>query len=207
LPTGISPANFRLTGRTERFKKASTLKLHASLMAGHHMTHSFMKTICLLFALIWSVQQLPAQTLDDINDFQCQCGDVSYAPLLLFTNGPGRIFPFEDGQMLEVGREYSMIAIPDRGYVFTNWTEVNVFTFIFTNYDAAGNPVLPPVTSTVLSPVPTNIKDPILKFTMPPEIVLANTSIKITQDSGWQANFVPESRERRIRKVSCDSSH
>ena len=38
---------------------------------------------------------------------------MQYAPLELFTNGPGRITPLHAGQMLEVWQTYNMVATPD----------------------------------------------------------------------------------------------
>jgi len=52
---------------------------------------------------------------------------IAYAPLQVFTNGPGRISPFHSGQMLEVWGTYSMVAIPDPGFSFISWEWVDVF--------------------------------------------------------------------------------
>ncbi len=141
-----------------------------------------------------AVQQLPAQMADDFHGSAVQRSDVSYAPLLLFTNGAGRIFPFDDGQMLEVGRRYFMVAIPDRGFAFSSWQPVNVFTF--TEYVRDGSGGIIERTSTVVIPTPEYIKEPVLRFTMEPEQVLfdiPNVRV-VTQSTGWQANFVPVGR-------------
>ena len=88
-----------------------------------------MKTILLLLAAILAVQELPAQTASDIPRSVAQDSGDSYAPLMLFTNGGGRIVPYQDGQMLETGRTYVMVAIPSRGFAFSSWQPVVVFTF------------------------------------------------------------------------------
>jgi hypothetical protein len=161
-----------------------------------------MKSIYLLLALILTVQQLPAQTSDDIHGFRGKNNNASYAPLLLFTNGPGRIYPFQSGRMLQVGREYYMIAIPDRGYVFTNWNEVNVFTITSAEIDFNTSPPTTNfITSTVLSPVPAYTRNPLLRFTMEPEQVLYNINgNSLTESIGWQANFVPLTRDVSHRR-------
>ena len=151
-----------------------------------------MKTITLLLlALTLAVQQLPAQMPDAIQDFANNDRHASYAPLNLFINGSGTVFPFHDGQMLHIRLQYSIVAVPDPGYIFTNWTKVVVFTFTEITINAQGQPN-PPITSTVLSSVPTNIRSPRLEFTMQPEEVIYNDpGVRIiTEGIGWQANFV-----------------
>jgi hypothetical protein len=152
-----------------------------------------MKHIFLLLAAIFAAQQLPAQQKNDIHGCASHGLTVSYASLALFTNGSGRIFPFQDGQMLRVGREYSMFAIPDRGFVFTNWNQVNVFTLTSVEIDYN---TIPPttnfVTSVDVSPLPAGPGLPFLRFTMEPEQTLYETaSGSLTVSVGWQANFVP----------------
>jgi len=94
--------------------------------------------------------------------------------------------------MLQVGRDYLMVAIPKRGYVFTNWQPVNEFHYTITTIDDNGA-TNPPITSTVISLVPPSSTRPVLRFTMQPEIVIVDIpgTLKITESSGWQANFVP----------------
>src|SRR6187455_1031015 len=60
---------------------------------------------------------------------------TAYAPLQVFTNGPGRISPFHAGQMLEVWGTRRMVAISDPGFAFISWEWVDVFikTTRFTN--------------------------------------------------------------------------
>ena len=161
-------------------------------------------TLLLLLAGIMAEQPLPAQLIDDAQSFAGNNKrNVSYAPLSLTINGAGRIFPFYDGQMLRVGRNYLMIVVPDRGYVFSGWTKVNVFTFTEFTLDPSGNPN-PPIYSTVLSSVPTNIRNPILGFEMEPINVLYDVpGVRIiTQSFGWEANFVP--RKKRGSETSGD---
>lgn len=116
------------------------------------------------------------------------------APLLLYINGSGKIVPFHDGDMLDVGRKYVMTAVPDRGYVFTNWVQVNVFAE--TQVCSECNP---PVTNTSIEVIPLDPvpgKNRVLHFTMEPEQVLVESAnFELTLDTGWQANFVPAARK------------
>jgi hypothetical protein len=143
----------------------------------------------LLLTSILAVQQLPAQPSDDNHGSAVRASDASYAPLLLYTNGAGRIIPFEDGQMLQVGRRYFMIAIPDRGCVFANWTPVSVFT---TTAIVTNNGVPTVLTNTITSTGPAYTRCPALIFTMQPvEVIEENSLLTISVSEGWQANFVP----------------
>ena len=153
-----------------------------------------------------AVQQLPAQVADDSRDFAITSSDVLFAPLPLFTSGAGRIFPFEDGQMFQVGHRYVMVAIPDRGYVFTNWMPVNVFTFSIVTYDQNGVPLT--TVSTEVSPVFEYIRHPILKFAMPPEeetIAEFPGFLKITRSSGWQGISWPGGERCRPEEIPSKS--
>jgi hypothetical protein len=109
---------------------------------------------------------------------------------LLYTDGPGRFFPFHDGQMLQVGRNYEMIAVPQWGYVFTHWTPVDVFTITEIKYDLDGNP-LPPMVFTMVSPEQEVIRKPVLRFAMQPvEVILDVPGVEnITLSRGWKAHF------------------
>ena len=120
---------------------------------------------------------------------ECQSCAQSTAPLHLFVNGSGSISPFIDGQMLNIGQNYEMTAIPDAGSVFSSWQPVNVFTFtnITINPDGSTNP---PTISVVPSLVPAYTNQASLDFTMQPVTVLTSTpSLTITESTGWQANF------------------
>jgi hypothetical protein len=162
------------------------------------------KRICLLLALLLVAQRLPAQTQNDDHGPTFHRRNVSYAPLSLFTTGAGRIVPFEDGQMLQVGRNYVMAAIPQRGYVFANWQPVNVFTETITAVDDNG--VTNTITSMVPSLVPPSSTRQVLRFTMQPEVLITNIPgvVTITESSGWQANFVPARRHGFGRDESRD---
>jgi hypothetical protein len=112
------------------------------------------------------------------------------APLYLFTSGTGSITPLQDGQFLTVGESYDITAIPDSGFMFSSWQPVNVF--VFNNYftDISGNLVTN--SSTVASPFPSYTETSSLTFTMQPVQIVVNTGVElITENSGWQANFVP----------------
>ncbi len=118
--------------------------------------------------------------------------DTNTAPLYLFIAGSGEISQLQNGQMLNVGQDYEMTALPDAGFIFSSWQQVNIFTFEQITIDANGNPN-PPIISQVTSPVPPSVFQPVLDFTMQPEMVLLNNPgvETITQSSGWQANFTP----------------
>jgi len=120
-----------------------------------------------------------------------------YAPLLLVNNGGGRVESLRDGEMLKVGRNYFMTASPNRGYVFAVWRRVNGFDYVSVTLDVHGNPS-PPVTSTVLSPIPSLDKNPVLNFTMPPEDLLFDSPgvETITKRLGWEAVFVKATAPR-----------
>jgi len=148
-----------------------------------------MKSIgLLLFVFNLAIQSLTAQTVDSQRPTP---GNRTYAPLNLFINGAGRIVPFEAGQMLCVGRSYTMLALPDRGYVLESWQPVNVFTSIIIYLDNNGEFVTN--TATTVAPLPVYFNRRALRFTMQPEIVIVDNSpgFKIISSEGWQANFVP----------------
>ncbi len=135
---------------------------------------------------------------------QSHAQGVIYAPLFLFTSGAGSVSPLQDGQLLEVGQTYDMEAIPDDGYVFSSWQPVNVFNFSQIVYDPIT--LLPASTnmSTVPSPVPNFIEQPLLAFTMQPESVIVDTpSLMTTENSGWQANFVPVPEQSSFALIVC----
>lgn len=158
-----------------------------------------MKNIFILLALMSLTLQMPAQTTSDGHNSGFQSDAVSRAPLLLFTNGQGQVFPLRNGQifrlhngqMLEVGGNYVLEAVPDRGFAFTNWNPVRVFTFTEVILDESGNANT--ITNMVVSPVPNYTRNPVLRFTMQPVEVLYDVPGvgTITEGEGWQANFVP----------------
>jgi hypothetical protein len=156
-----------------------------------------MKIIFFLWAAMLTVLPLSAQTAGDRIGSFAHDNDDSYTPLMLFTNGNGRILPFRDGQMLETGRTYFMAAIPDRGYAFSSWQPIVIFTFIEYTRGPSGNLVERTSEDTV--PEAQYTPDPILRFTMQPEQVLFDIpNVRtVTQSFGWQANFVPVIRRSR----------
>ena len=152
-----------------------------------------MKTILLLLTLM--TLHLSAQTSVDVRGPGFPRGRVSYAPLALFTSdglsttGGGRIVPFHDGEMLLVGKQYVMVALPNPGFSFTGWTKVNVFTFTEHVVDASGNATV--VSTRVLSPLPGYIRQRTLKFTAEPgDMILDIPGVEtVTRSIGWQADF------------------
>src|SRR5262249_50798308 len=79
----------------------------------------------------------------------------------------------------------------DRGYLFSSWQPVNVFTITSFVIDTNGNTF--PVVSTTLSPMPSYANQPYLDFVMQPvTMIYNNPGVRtITKSSGWQANFGP----------------
>jgi hypothetical protein len=113
------------------------------------------------------------------------------APLSLFIVGGGSVSPLTNGESLVVGQNYNMVASPDAGFAFTGWQPVNVFTFTEVALDQYGNP-LPPVVSTVVSPVPAYTYEASLSFVMQPVTVIYDVPGRtVTEGTGWQANFEP----------------
>jgi hypothetical protein len=117
-------------------------------------------------------------------------GDL--APLCLFITGSGSITPFQNGQQLNAGQSYDMTAIPDAGFTFDSWQQVVVTVATLTNYTASGDPILPPLTSETDSAEDNYVNTSTLTFTMQDmQVVSAGSNFSITQDQGWQANFLP----------------
>jgi hypothetical protein len=143
-----------------------------------------MKKLFLLLAILLTVEWMPAQPP----------GDRIYSPLFVYTNGPGQIYPVNDGEMLQVGRVYKMKAVPDRGYKFASWQPVNIFILTQTNFNAQGEPILPPIVSIVPAVVPTYTYRPNLRFTMQDVewISIDGGNPSIMRAFGWQVNFVPK---------------
>ena len=89
-------------------------------------------------------------------------------------------------------KRFGMTAVPERGYKLAGWQEVNVSITTQTNFDANGNPILPPVQSIVLSFGPTNDYSHDLEFKMQDiEWITLGSNPEIAQAFGWQVNFVP----------------
>jgi hypothetical protein len=137
---------------------------------------------------------------------------VAYAPLFLYTNGFGKIYIFQDGrqiqdgQMLEVGSKFTLIAIPGEGYKFKNWNPVNVNIFVLSYLDSSGNTN----TITTIAPQiqPQTIGGFILKSEVQPEVVINDTpEISLTGDVGWQANFEPVYRNDCPKECQHKEEH
>lgn len=129
----------------------------------------------------------------------------TFAPLYLFTTGSGSLTPFQNGQSLQVGQSYDLTAVPDPGFAFSSWQPVIVTEQITTNYNASGNPILPPNINTS-PPLPEQqfTLTPTLTFTMQPEAVLSlGTSSELTQSTGWQANFAPVPEPSGFALTAC----
>jgi hypothetical protein len=142
--------------------------------------------ILIIFTL--ASQSFAEQILGENHISVVSGGKATYAPLLLYTSGSGAIIPFKAGEMLKVGGRYLMLAVPERGSVFENWQQVNVFTVTTITTNEFG--VAVPITSTITSPQPAYTKDHLLNFVMQPQAVITETPLlTITSAIGWQANF------------------
>jgi hypothetical protein len=163
-------------------------------------------TLLLLLAGIMAEQSLPAQLINDAQSFAGNNKrNVSYAPLSLTINGAGRIFPFYDGQMLQVGRNYLMIAVPDLGYKFAGWNRVHIFTVTSTEIDYNTDPFTTNIVTTVdISPEELIYKKvPYIEFKMESANYLYNVNgNSLTEEIGWQANFVPVIRKVHVQTQS-----
>ena len=113
------------------------------------------------------------------------------APLYLLISGGGSVSPLTNGELLEVGQTYNMVALPDAGFAFNSWQPVNVFTLTEVFIEPSGS------TSTYVSVtpsiVPTNTIEPSLNFVMQPVVVIYdNPGVStMTESRGWLANFGP----------------
>jgi hypothetical protein len=64
------------------------------------------------------------------------------APMTVQTIGSGTVSPNYNGQMLEIGKTYSMTAGAEAGFVFTNWTGATTSTSPTISFVMASNLVL-----------------------------------------------------------------
>jgi len=145
-----------------------------------------MKRIILILAVMLAAQKLPAQWRTE----------ASPAPLILYTNGLGRISPFSSGQLLEVGYRYTLSASPKGNYAFANWKRVTVYRAVSTTHFPSGPWLI--TTNTTVFPHGEPIYEARLDFTMPAASMMVETNdssiISTTKIEGWQANFVRASR-------------
>jgi hypothetical protein len=145
----------------------------------------------LLLLILLGVQPLSTQWLRNGQGFAVKQDEVTNTALFLSITGAGRVVPFHDGQSLQVGREYTMVGIPDRGNTFSNWAIINVFVTTEITFDQNGNQ-LPPLVTTVSSPPLNYTNVPVLKFTIQPvNVIFSNNIFSISEYAEWQANFVP----------------
>jgi len=115
---------------------------------------------------------------------------TAYAPLQVFTNGPGRISPFHAGQMLEVWGTRRMVAISDPGFAFISWEWVDVFikTTRFTNSTGG---ISTNIEKTVTSKQ-RFYTTPELSFIVQPVFETIHSDVLSTASMyGWRANFGP----------------
>lgn len=145
--------------------------------------------ILVILTLALAPTRLPAQ--GTLSAFQPQ--DTSYAPLLISTNGSGTITPYNSGQLLVVGQNYTLTATPAEGWLFAGWAAAWVFTDteITINSFGATNP---PIVSTIWSSTPGTLgTQNQFTFTMPSiNVVYDSPGIRtLTQEQGFVANFVP----------------
>jgi hypothetical protein len=180
-----------------------------------------MKKLLLLFGAVLLAQPLLAQPPEAFPGCS-ENTNLSFAPLFLYTNGPGKIYAFtvgdhdrlrlvEAGEELPVGGRFALLAVPERGYELTNWNAVNVFTLTTAITETLGSADTTYFnTSTIISDLPPTSKDPVLIEEVPAvDVILATittnvggafvTNSELTQAKGWQANFVALPPPRRHR--------
>ena len=150
-----------------------------------------MKSFFIFLILVLSVFYSPGQSIITLSPSPESC----LPPLFIYKNGPGKVAAqFSFGQLFMDGRYYHLIAVPDRGYEFSNWQEVDVFTVTQYLY-FYGQRIEPPIISTDVTPVPHYIYDPLLLLPeQKVDYILSSTNVMITESIGWQANFVPGGR-------------
>ena len=115
---------------------------------------------------------------------------TNYAPLEVFTNGPGRISPLHAGQLLEVWQTYSMEAIPDAGFAFYNWEWVDVFIETTRITNGSGG-VVTNVQKTVTSKNRFFNRPELIFIARPVLVEVLSDQLTTTSAYGWRANFGP----------------
>jgi hypothetical protein len=145
-----------------------------------------MKKMVVLLMVMLATRWLPAQGTTG----------VTWAPLLLYTNGTGSISNLSNGQMLQVGKSYFMTAVPDRGSQFSMWRQikksVEVKTVIYPSS------VIIITTNTTVSLAGRLLRTARVRFVMEPVMMQVRndnpgTSV-ITTYCGWRAEFVPNEK-------------
>lgn len=175
-----------------------------------------MKKFVLFLSVVLMVQPSRAQLLNDFPDAAAPAADASFAPLLVFTNGPGSIYayeiaddarsPVQSGQMVLVESRFLLEAVPDRGCEFEGWNPVNVYTLTSTMIDTSGGvEVTNTIVSTEISPLPQIVDGHALVGEIEPLTVLFTstytnfngiviTNNELTLGKGWRANFAPREK-------------
>ena len=115
---------------------------------------------------------------------------TQYAPLEVFTNGPGRISPLYAGQMLEVWQTYNMMATPDPGAAFYNWEYVDVFIQTTRTTNGVGG-VVTNVQKAVTSKNQFFTDSELIFTARPVFVTVHNDQLTTTSAYGWRANFGP----------------
>ena len=115
---------------------------------------------------------------------------TQYAPLEVFTNGPGQISPLHAGQLLEVWQTYSMVASPDAGAAFHNWEYVDVFIQTTRMTNGAGG-VVTNVQKAVTSKNQFFTNSELIFTARPAFVTVHNDQLTTTSAYGWRANFGP----------------
>ena len=116
--------------------------------------------------------------------------ETTYAPLQIFTNGPGRISPLQAGQMLVVGQNYSLAAMPDAGFAFHNWEWVDVFIETTRSTNGPGE-VVTNVQTTVTSKHRFFTRPDLIFTAQPVFVQVLSDQLTTTSAYGWRANFGP----------------
>ena len=154
-----------------------------------------MKIIKSLFCIVLILELLPVKASDGTFDLIGEAKGTTYVPLLLSIQGNGEIVPFKNGQMLVVGHEYEMTAVPNRGYEFAYWSPVSVFTDTEVIYGGNNLP-FETNSSVTISVSQRRIQIRSLHFSMQPVQVLIDLpGIRtLTATQGWQATFIKGGR-------------
>jgi sugar lactone lactonase YvrE len=111
------------------------------------------------------------------------------APLTVSISGKGTVAPDYNGALLQIGKTYAMTARPGPGFVFTNWTLLNISDFSLFDLNSMGQLVLVTNTTVVL-PGAVITNRPTLSFVMAaPSVIFSNANASLTAETGYRANF------------------
>jgi hypothetical protein len=119
-----------------------------------------------------------------------------WTPLLLYTNGSGTISPYQNGQMLEVGKRYILTACPNRDCAFRSWQMVNTFIDVKTVNYPSGLTVI--TTNMTIIGTTRYYYDARLNFMAEsPSVQILDDhpgNSRVTWFIGWRANFTSKQR-------------